>query len=336
MILNVPKRPTGSGDAAVWFTRVHDRVFKEVQPIDSPTVKWSVGPGGWVARAIVPPSTAQAPSSPIILTSVLSEEEDTILCGGVVTSITITNAGTGLGNGTFPITFTGGGGGTGAAGTFTVTGGSITSVNLTDGGSGYAVAPGVDFSAAGGSVVATGTAIVPPPISVAKPPPLQGFVSTQSLITMPLIFSYGDASAYAILGTVGDVTGVIIDVILLNGGSDYSGSTPIITFPTAGTGGNVTATINGTEVTALTLVAGGHGYTGVTDSVYILDPYLPGDPIFYCQPQGGTGLNDVIYQDLNVAARKLATSLSTCENLSGNTTQMNRLFVCSPPFAPPP
>jgi phage tail sheath protein FI len=59
--------------------------------------------------------------------------------------VTITAAGSDGTDGTFPLAFTSGTG-SGAAGTFTVTGGAVTSVNLTARGE-YSVAPTLDFSA---------------------------------------------------------------------------------------------------------------------------------------------------------------------------------------------
>ena len=62
------------------------------------------------------------------------------------------------------------------------------------------------------------------------------------------------------------------------------------------------------------------------------DAEKAGNTIFAAIPLGGTGVGLVTYQDLNVAARVLATSLKTCENIGGTPTQKNRWFYCSPYF----
>lgn len=62
--------------------------------------------------------------------------------------VSITNAGSGGANGTFDLGFTGGAG-SGGAGKFTVTDGSVTSVNITSPGV-YTAAPTLDFSASAG------------------------------------------------------------------------------------------------------------------------------------------------------------------------------------------
>lgn len=61
----------------------------------------------------------------------------------------ITNAGSGGTNGTFALNISGGGG-SGAAGTFTVAGGSLTDITITNGGSGYTSSPAFNFSASAG------------------------------------------------------------------------------------------------------------------------------------------------------------------------------------------
>lgn len=73
-----------------------------------------------------------------------------------VSKVTITAPGTGYTNGTgYALIFSGGGGGSGAAGTFTVSGGAVTSISLTSGGVGYTSAPSVSFANGGpGSGVA--------------------------------------------------------------------------------------------------------------------------------------------------------------------------------------
>lgn len=74
-----------------------------------------------------------------------------------VLSLTIATAGTGGANGQFPLAFSGGGG-TLAAGTFTVSGGAVTAVNLTSRGKSYTSNPTVSLAASAGLTSASVTA----------------------------------------------------------------------------------------------------------------------------------------------------------------------------------
>ena len=76
-----------------------------------------------------------------------------------VLSLTITGAGTGGANGQFALAFSGGSGSL-AAGTFTVSGGAVTAVNLTKRGKSFATAPTVSVAASTGLTGATVTAAI--------------------------------------------------------------------------------------------------------------------------------------------------------------------------------
>ena len=76
-----------------------------------------------------------------------------------VLSLTITGAGTGGANGQFALAFSGGSGSL-AAGTFTVSGGAVTAVNLTKRGKSYTGAPTVSVAASTGLSGATVTAAI--------------------------------------------------------------------------------------------------------------------------------------------------------------------------------
>ena len=69
---------------------------------------------------------------------------------GGVTGISITTGGTGYANGTYALNITGGGG-TGAAGTYTCSGGAVTSATITTQGSNYTSTPSVSFPSGGGA-----------------------------------------------------------------------------------------------------------------------------------------------------------------------------------------
>ena len=67
-----------------------------------------------------------------------------------VRQVTITAGGSGYTNGTYALSFSGGGG-SGAAGTYTVTDGTVTSTTMTDFGTGYTSEPTVSFPSGGGT-----------------------------------------------------------------------------------------------------------------------------------------------------------------------------------------
>lgn len=65
-----------------------------------------------------------------------------------ITGIVVTNGGTGGTDGTYPLTITGGGG-SGATGTFTVAGGTMTAITITNPGTGYTSNPSIGISGTG-------------------------------------------------------------------------------------------------------------------------------------------------------------------------------------------
>lgn len=92
-------------------------------------------------------------------------------------SVTIVTAGSGYTNGTYALSFTGGGG-SGAAGTYTVTGNTVTSISISNRGTGYTSAPSVGFPSGGGTG-ATATAILNafPTPHVSVPTFIDGYVA---------------------------------------------------------------------------------------------------------------------------------------------------------------
>jgi len=88
--------------------------------------------------------------------------------GGTLGTIsTITIAGGGSGYSTAPTVTISGGGGTGAAATATISGGSVTAINLTSHGSGYTSTPIVTLSAPTSGTTATATAVLSTTASIA-------------------------------------------------------------------------------------------------------------------------------------------------------------------------
>jgi uncharacterized repeat protein (TIGR01451 family) len=117
-----------------------------------------------------------------------------------------------------------GGGGSGATGIATISGGAVTGVTITNGGSGYTSPPSVVFSGGGGT----------------------------------------GAAATAVLGSASSVSSATIT----NGGSGYT-SAPTVNFVGGGgSGATGIATISGGAVTGVTITNGGSGYTSPPSVVF--------------------------------------------------------------------
>ncbi len=125
----------------------------------------------------------------------------------------------GTGYTTATVTITGGGG-TGATATATITGGVVTAITAKDGGSGYTSPPTITITGDGTGVIA-GT-------------PVLGFA--------------------------------IASITVASDGSSYS-SLPAVTITGDGADATATATITGGAVTAITVTKGGSGYTTATVAV---------------------------------------------------------------------
>ena len=81
----------------------------------------------------------------------------TITITSGITGTTTIVAGSGYTNGTYILRISGGGG-SGCTGTFTISGGGLTSISITNAGTGYTSAPTLSFSGAGAGVNASATA----------------------------------------------------------------------------------------------------------------------------------------------------------------------------------
>ena len=97
-----------------------------------------------------PTGLVQTPPINIYLAGVLQGSGYTIGTLPVL-SLTLTSAGSGGTDGSYSLGFTGGAGGSGAAGTYTITGGIVTAIVLSSGGSGYIYPPIPTFPS--GSIV---------------------------------------------------------------------------------------------------------------------------------------------------------------------------------------
>ena len=114
--------------------------------------------GGGGSGAIITPAAAGAIISLIISnagTGYSSTPTITITSG--ITGTTALVAGSGYTNGTYPLGISGGGG-SGCTGTFTISSGGLTSISITNAGTGYTSAPTLSFPGAGAGTGASATA----------------------------------------------------------------------------------------------------------------------------------------------------------------------------------
>lgn len=132
-----------------------------------------------------------------------------------VQQITLLSGGTGYSTGTFPLSFTGGGGGTGAAGTYTASGGTVTSINLTNGGTGYIITPTVVFTGPGTGATAVAS------IGAGSVTAVNVTNGGSGLIGTPLltIVGGGGTGATAVANVSG---GSIVSATVTNAGSGYT------------------------------------------------------------------------------------------------------------------
>ena len=179
-----------------------------------------------------------------------------VLCGDIdeigypIETIILTEGGGGYTNSSPAVTFTGGGG-SGAAGTAVVVGGSVTSIEITNGGSGYTSAP---------TVVLTGSG------SVSSVTITNAGINYTSVPTV--VFTGGGGSGATATATING--GVISSVTVTGDGTGYT-SSPTVSF--SGGGGSAatatatifsvataTATILSGSVNSITITSGGSGY----------------------------------------------------------------------------
>jgi hypothetical protein len=179
---------------------------------------------------------------------------EAVLEGGVLAYLTLISGGSGYPTGTFPLSFTGGGG-TGATGTFTTSGGTVQSVDLTAGGANYTSAPTIAFPIPGSGATITATES-------------GGFVTALTIGsggsgytpgTYPLAFSGGGGSGAAATYTV-NLSGVVASTTIVAGGTAYT-SAPTVTVP-SGSGAVAVAAITPGAVASVTIVQGGTNLSG--------------------------------------------------------------------------
>ena len=176
------------------------------------------------------------------------------IVAGVVQFLTLIDGGSEYPSGSYALGITGGGG-TGATGTFIASGGSVTSVTLTGGGSGYTGAPVISYPipGSGGAITATASGGAVNTLTVSNPG--SGYVPG----TYPLVFSGGGGAGASATYTVGG-GGTIVSTDILAGGADYV-FPPTVSIP-KGFGAETVATITPGAVDTITVVNGGTGYQG--------------------------------------------------------------------------
>lgn len=180
------------------------------------------------------------------------------IAGGLVTGLTLVNAGSGYTSNP-TLTFSGGSG-TGATAA-AVVGYSVASITLTNGGSGYASTPNVTIAAPGGSgtqaqatAVLTGDVVTGITITTAG----SGYTVAPTVIIAP---PTGAGGVTATATTALSATGTIKSVELTNPGEKYL-TTPTLTI-TGGGGTGAVITVNGVTdvgVSSITLSDPGFGY----------------------------------------------------------------------------
>lgn len=239
-------------DGSVWQVNTVTFVATEVAPAGTilNPVRQAVGLTQWGNQFII--LVAQQPNGYFILDGTLFYQSGTI---GPFDASQITDGGanyTGV-----PSYTVYGGSGSGVTLTPVITEGTITSLIITNPGTGYLPGDIVQVAFSGGG--SDTTPILEAVLSM-------GVVAYLTLIsggsgyptgTFALGFTGGGGTGAT--GTFTTSGGIVTGVTLTGGGANYT-SAPSVTFPIPGTGGAITATESGGAVNALTIGSGGTGY----------------------------------------------------------------------------
>ncbi len=181
--------------------------------------------------------------------------------------ISVTNGGSGYQ--VTNVVFTGGGG-SGASAIPVITGGTITGVIVTSGGSGYASAPTVSFAGSGGTG-ATATAVLTGGIVTGVTVTLGG---TGYIPAPAVTLSAPPAGPGAIQATATAMvtSGVVSGVTITAGGGGYAPAPHVVFTGGGGTGAAAFATLRAGSVTGITITNGGSGYTSAPAVSFTLPP----------------------------------------------------------------
>ena len=183
--------------------------------------------------------------------SVLSYKSTKKKTFGAVTSLTIDNAGSNYDAANPPTLTISGGGGSGATATVTVDG-SLTAIEVTNGGSGYTSSPLVSIVGGNGSG-ASATAIITKGV-VSRILINNGGSGYTSQPTITIVGGGGQGAT----GTA-SVRGGIKTVTIGSGGSSYT-SNPTVTL-SSGSGAVAQAIVNNGRIISIAIIAAGSGYT---------------------------------------------------------------------------
>jgi len=148
-----------------------------------------------------------------------------------------------------------GGGGSGGTATAVLSGGSITSLTLTNGGSGYTSAPTVAITGGGGTGATATAALAAGSIaSAALVNAGSGFTSAPAVGV-----SGGGGASGAVTAALTPTS--IASVAVTNPGSGYTSAPTVAITGGGGTGATATAVLSGGSITAVTITNAGTGYT---------------------------------------------------------------------------
>jgi len=136
-----------------------------------------------------------------------------------------------------------------------LSGTTVASLSVTDGGSGYTSAPTVSFSGGGGSGAAATAVIGGRVSSVSITNRGQEYTSAPTVS-----FSGGGGSGAAATATLRD-QGPILSISVTGAGSGYTATPTVSLSGGGGSGASATAVLAGTSVNTVTVTAGGTGYT---------------------------------------------------------------------------
>src|SRR6185369_6779242 len=198
-----------------------------------------------------------------------------------------------------------GGGGSGAAATAVLTGNVVTSITLTSGGTGYTSAPAITLTpVSGGSGAIAQATLVASSVSVIG---IQDG-GTNFFGIPTLTITGGGGSGYASVPGVtitdsgsgtgatalvtGLVDGVITEVTVTAGGSDYTG--PIITFSSGAA--TATGNIGAGSIVGTSLTTAGVGYTDAPTVIVQAGLNSAASGIIQLMPYGVSGSNIETYQ----------------------------------------
>jgi hypothetical protein len=245
--VNVIKSPLANEDnlGAVYFTG--DGAPKKTNSTLMGTVD-GTPPDAWLYAGV--PAPAAAPTLSLGSRSIGSVE---VTAGG-------------SGYTAYPTVTFSGGGGSGAAAVAKVTGGVVTDVVVTSPGTGYTSTPTIAIAGAGGSG-ATATALrgfvssltVTNGGSGGKLASITVGAGGSGYLSAPAVsITGGGGSGATATSTVSG--GVVTGITLTNVGSGYT-SDPTVTLGSGGSGGEATAHLSGNTVTSVAITNGGSGYT---------------------------------------------------------------------------